>query len=128
MRKKLPDFFLSSPDSNIFAEPRACWIKDRIVGPYRDDGVWVVIEPALLGQKFGLGDKNIMRLILFPRHKGTTLLPVSEWPIHVYVLRAIDEAIFQRGQFSAKEALELAWGALYRTYEEAKLETERHHM
>ena len=121
MSKSLPDFFLGSPDSNIFTEPRACWTRGRITGPYRDDGVWVVIEPALIGQKFGLGDKDITRLILFPRHKGTTLLPVSEWPIHAYVLRAVDEAVFQRGKFSAKEVVELAWGALYRTYEEAKL-------
>lgn len=120
MDNKLPDFFLGTPDSNIFSEPRACWLKGRIAGSYRDDGAWVLINPPMIGQRFGLGDKDITHLILFTRHRDATLSPISEWPLYVYVLRALDDAIFQHGRFNKEEVEEIAWGALYRTFEEAK--------
>jgi len=51
----------------------------------RGDNMLIDIEPALSGQRFGLGATDITQLIISARHRGQTLYPISEWPFFVYV-------------------------------------------
>ena len=114
------DFFLSSAgEYGPLSQPRACWTKARLRDPVRDDYVLVEIEPVLLGQSFGLGGRNISRLILSTRHQGYTLCPVTEWPSHVYVSCILDESILETLFFTKEQVELIAWAIIFRTMEEA---------
>jgi hypothetical protein len=55
----------------------------------------ITIDPPLIGQPFGLGQKDISELLIAARWKGFSLYPVNQWPISVYVIRIIDDSILQ---------------------------------
>lgn len=69
------DFYLTAAgESEKLAVPRACWVKGRLKDHVRDDHMLIRIEPPLVGQGFGLGDKDIFDLIIstrFGEEKGT---------------------------------------------------------
>jgi len=60
----------------------------------------IEIEPALIGQSFGLGATDIRELIISTRHAGQTLYPISEWPSFVYVARILNDAVLRTLGFS----------------------------
>ena len=101
------------------AAPRACWHKARLRDGVRGDHMLTEIEPALDGQRFGLGSKDVTSLILSSRHRGQTLFPISEWPSFVYVARILDDAVLSSGTFARDQVELIAWGTLFRTREEA---------
>lgn len=116
-----PDFFLSAAgEYRPLERPRACRAKARLRDLVRDDYMLVEIEPTLLGQTFGLGDRDISRLILSTRYQGSTLFPITEWPSHVYVTRILDETVLQTLSFTKSQVELIAWAVMFRTLEEAK--------
>ena len=115
-----PDFFLSAAGENEgLATPRACWEKARLKDPVRDDHMLVEIEPPVIGQNYGLGGEDISNLILSTRHEGFSLFPVKEWPCHVYIARILDDAITQTLTFTRDQVEIIAWGIIFRTFDEA---------
>jgi hypothetical protein len=80
----------------------------------------VEVEPMLIGQPFGLGDRDISRLILSTRHRGYTLYPVTEWPAHVYVTRILDDTVLQTLSFTKEQVELIAWAMIFRSFEEAE--------
>jgi hypothetical protein len=115
-----PDFFLSSAGNyNPLSEPRTCWVTARLRDPVRDDYMLVEIQPVLVGQIFGLGDRDISRLILSTRYKGSTLFPITEWPSHVYVTRILDEATLKTLFFTKDQVELIAWAMIFSTLKEA---------
>lgn len=118
MRKK-PDFFLNAAGEHAeLTNPRACWVKGRLSDDVRDDYMLVEIEPPLIGQKYGLGDRDINHLIIATRHKDFTLFPITEWPSYVYICRILDETIIGTKAFASEQVEMLAWGMIYRTPDE----------
>lgn len=118
---KSPNFYLSAAgEFEPLREPRACWSICRLHDSIRDDYMLVEITPPLIGQIFGLGDKDISLLILSTRHKGFTLFPITEWPCSVYVTRILDDRILETKSFNVEQVQLIAWAILYHTYEEAK--------
>jgi hypothetical protein len=115
-----PDFFISAAgEYEPLAAPRACWQKARLRDEVRDDHMLIEIEPALDGQRFGLGSADITSLIISSRHRGQTLFPISEWPSYVYVARVLDNAVLSSATFARDQVELIAWGMLFRTREEA---------
>jgi hypothetical protein len=80
----------------------------------------VEIKPALIGQIFGLGDKDISHLILSSRYEGYTLYPVITWPCPVYVARILDDTILQTLSFAEGQVELIAWATIFRTLQEAE--------
>jgi hypothetical protein len=114
------DFYLTTAgESEKLAVPRACWLKGRLKDCVRDDCMLIRIEPALVGQGFGLGDKDIFDLIISPRFDGGSLFPITEWPNHVYVARILDEEIMKTLVIRSDQAELIAWGMLFKTFDEA---------
>jgi hypothetical protein len=107
-----PDFVLDPTDSGDPDELRACWIEARLRDASRDDYMLVRIDPPLIGQPYGLGDRDIHRVLLATRHAGRTLFPVTEWPAFVYVIRILDNAILKTKQFSPNQVQMIRWGVL----------------
>ena len=74
----------------------------------------VHIAPEILGQKFGLGERNIDRLILSTRLAGTTLYPIQRWPCHVYIMRIKNEEILTSLCLKAEDVEMISWGTLHK--------------
>jgi hypothetical protein len=114
------DFFLTTAgEFEPLAAPRACWKRTRLSDNIRDDHMLIEIEPALEGQRFGLGAKNVTHLIISSRHQGQTLFPISEWPCFVYVARVLDDVVFSGTRFMPDQVELIAWGTLFRRLEDA---------
>jgi hypothetical protein len=90
----------------------------RLRDELRDDYMLIEIEPPLDGQRFGR-DSDISSLIVSSRHQGQTLFPVSEWPSYVYVARILDSAVLSSRTFTGDQVELIAWGVLFRTWDEA---------
>ena len=118
--QRLPDFFLSCVgEYRPLSEPRACWAKTRLRDLVRDDYMLIDIDPALIGQSFGLGDKNIPNLLISTRFEGFTLYPINRWPVPVYVFRILDDAILATLLVEKDQVELIAWGTIFRTLEAA---------
>lgn len=115
-----PDFLLTTlgESSGPLAEPRACRTMGRLRDQNRDDYMLVEIDPALSGQRYGLGGQEITQLLLSTRLKGQTLFPIKDWPVSVYVTRILDGAILRTSSFTAAQVELIAWGSLYRSLDE----------
>lgn len=110
------DFFLCAKGENDdLSQPRECWRRKRLRDNIRDDYLLVDIAPPLLGQRYGLGDKDITQLIIATRHQGFTLFPVTEWPAHVYVFRILDESLLKQAVFEAHQVEAITWGIIFRS-------------
>jgi hypothetical protein len=115
------DFFLGSSDSRgDFARARAAWARARLMGPHKAEYLWIRFEPPLVGQAFGLGGRDIHDLILSPHHEGSTLFPINEFPLHVYIHRALNDRLFEQLSFDKDDVSMEAWGELYPTLDAAK--------
>lgn len=99
---------------------RACWAGERLRDDYRDDYMQITIEPPLIGQLFGLGQKDISELLVATRSEGFSLYPVNQWPVPVYVVRMIADSILQTKYFKKDQVQLIAWAMLYKTSGEAR--------
>lgn len=114
-----PDFVLCTEGRDELSYPRACWRRKRLRDVFRNDYLVVDIEPPIIGQRYGLGDKEITQLILATRHQGVTLFPVTEWPAHVYVCRILDDAILSQDVFESHQVEMITWGIIFRSLSDA---------
>lgn len=118
MHQTPADFFLGSWDNRgDFARPRACWLVARLQMENGPECVLVEINPPVIGQPYGLGDKDLTTLILTPRWKGThfekSFYPM---PVLIYrILKAIDDRIVRLPDVRME-----AWGEVYPTLEGAE--------
>ena len=118
--EKEPDFFLSAAgEHRALSTSRACWVKGRLKNQVRDDHMLIEIEPTIIGQPYGLGDKDIVNLILSVKLQGFSLFPVNEWPCPVYVSRILDEAITKTLVFAGDQVEMIAWAVIFRNLDEA---------
>jgi hypothetical protein len=114
------DFFLScAGEYEPLTEPRACWPKARLRNEIRDDYMLIEIRPPLIGQPFGLADKDITQLVISTRFVGETLYPITRWPVSVYVSRILDETILRPLSFEKNQVELIAWGMIFKTLEAA---------
>jgi hypothetical protein len=86
----------------------------------------IEIDPPVIGQYYGLGDKDITKLILSARHEGFSLFPVKEWPCHVYVAHILDDAITKTLTFRRDQIQVIAWGMIFRSFAEANALAEQY--
>jgi hypothetical protein len=121
-----PSFFLHAKgEYDELADPRPCWEIRRLRDDVRDDYMLVRVEPPLVGQRFGLGPKNVDQLILASRVAGYTLYPISSWPCPVYVWRLRhDDGVSATGSFSSAQVELIAWGLIFDTIDKARRDAE----
>ena len=113
-----PDFYLASTEGYDLEAPRRCWQVRRLSTMTRDDLLLVRVEPAIIGQKYGLGGEDIDAVIVAPRHQGQTFFPIRSWPMSVHV--ALLKARRVAPQRLQDDDLELiAWAELHPTEEDA---------
>jgi hypothetical protein len=80
----------------------------------------VRIDPPLLGQPYGLGACNIDFVFVATRHQGSSLFPITEWPVFVHVARPLIDEPALRCALQDNELESIAWAELYPTEEAAR--------
>ena len=90
------------------------------VSETRNDLMLIKITPPVIGQRYGLGGQDIEYLIIATRYSGTTLFPITEYPIYVHVARLVSNIPPVEVKISTKDLEPIAWAELYRTKEEAE--------
>jgi hypothetical protein len=114
------DLFLGSSDSRgDFARARAAFARARLVGPNNGEYLWIRVDPPVIGQPFGRGEKDVHDLIVSPHLQGSTLFPVSGFPLYVYIYVALTDRVFEELRFEKEDVSMAAWGELYLTFEAA---------
>ena len=108
-------------NSAIMEEPRQCWRIKRVATDQRDDLLLVKMNPLLIGQKFGLGEQDIDKIVLAPRHVRASLFPINEWPVFVHVARSLVDNPESFLRFGQADLESIAWAELYKTEEDARI-------
>jgi hypothetical protein len=114
MKSVVADFFLgSSEHRGEWSHTRACQVERKVIDNEGREYLWVKIDPPVTGQRYGLGEKNLTDVLLLPHVKGTSLFPISEFPLQVYIYRVLDYEVL-KDLFCCSSNLELAaWGEIY---------------
>ena len=123
MLNEVPDFFLASSEGYGLKEPRKCYRLKRLNGSSRDDLLLIRIEPAIIGQSYGLGGEAIDRVVIAGRHRGDGLFPIKRWPVSVHVARVLVPGPETRESLRDDEIEEIAWAEIYETEAQARKET-----
>ena len=119
MRSIDSDFYLSSTESTTFSLPRLCKIVKRLKDRHGNFGAWIEVEPPVPGQLFFQGANDISNFAIFPRFEGSSLFPVNEWPLRVYICRFICSVSKELTSVGPDDVELTAWGEIYPTLEEA---------
>lgn len=121
MQDRLPDFFLgSSDDRGDWAIARACWITGRLRKSDGRECALVEVAPPVIGQPFGLGDKDIFQLLLMRRWKGEALYAPIDRPIPVIILRIPNPSVVAQDLVHDSDIELSAWGEIYPTLKAAE--------
>lgn len=112
-RFEVPDFWMSTTDGIPLEEPRACYKVRRLTGSNSDGYLLCEIDPPFIGQRYGLGGRDIDRVMMAVRHRGRSLFPIGEWPAYVHVARLTVEIgdhqfVVERNDFKS-----MIWAELY---------------
>ena len=94
---------------NVAGSPRV----KRLSTDGRDDLLLLKVDPPLLGQKFGLGSRDVDMVLVATRHRGSSLFPLNERPIYVHVARPLVEHPELRDHLRPDEFESIAWAELY---------------
>lgn len=113
-------FFLSAAgESTELAKPRECWEISRMRIAGRDDYMLISMEPPYR-QPFGIGYRDIFKLIIATRFKGYSLYPITSWPCHVSVFVTADQNIADGAEVRPDQVRNVAWAMLFQTQAEAE--------
>lgn len=115
-----PDFFLDPTEDGDKREIRSCWARGRIRDTRGVEYLVAEISPPILGQKHGLGDRDISRVLLSPRLQGHGLFPITQWPEYVYVARVLDESALSSGIVLPDQIELIRWGIVHRVAADAE--------
>jgi hypothetical protein len=118
--ENLRHFFLTAAGESVeLANPRECWEITRLrIGP-RDDYMLVSVEPPYR-EPFGIGYRDVYKLIIATRFKGQSLYPITSWPCHVSVFLTTEENIAAGSAVNPDLARNVAWAKLFQTLAEAE--------
>ena len=109
---KIPDFYLTSSEGYGLNHPIACFKRKHLLGKHPDGYLLCDIQPALIGQSYGLDSKNIEQLVLANRHQGYSLFPIYEWPAYVHIALPLLD-MDTRDHIGETDIKLIAWGELY---------------
>ena len=111
-----PDFYLIEDDGYKHELKISCFKRKKMLGVNSTGYLLCDISPGIIGQKYGLGDKDICQVLFVVRHVGVSLFPISTWPTYVYVVRPLIDNIEDVKYIRASDIELMFWGILYPTY------------
>ena len=121
MDDREPDFYLASSEGYDLEEPRRCWRIKQVTTETRKDLLLIRIDPPLIGQKYGLGDRDINIVLVGGRYKEESLFPIKKWPVFVHVARLLVNNPQERSSLRDDEFESIALAELYESERDAQL-------
>jgi hypothetical protein len=112
---RAPDFFMISSELPVPYDPKKCWRIKRLRTNNRDDLLLIKVDPPFEVEGI-LGDKVIIAAWL----SGTSLFPISQWPLPVYVMGLKKRDVENWDMVEPDEMTQLDWAELRPTEEEAR--------
>lgn len=109
----MQDFYLVSTELREPYEPRACNIIKRLYSELRDDLALVEVSPPLPLYIYDSAE-DLNRLIIAARHEGTSIFPVSEWPLGVYICCLKEQGDLDQDVIRSEDLTILDWGEIRR--------------
>ena len=126
MNVEKPDFFLTCTELRYVFKTRSCYVQ-RVVDVGQMAGCLlskIVPEICIFDEK---NYKNIVAdtVVFAPRFLGSSLNPINEWPIYVYVCKitAKEKMAPSIVSFTKEDLQIILWGTLFKTYKEAEADT-----
>jgi hypothetical protein len=113
MNDRLPDFYMTSSESNELKQLRKCYRIKRFHAPRRDDYLLIHISPPFEIRENGIIGDQISELIIATRHKGVSLFPIVQWPVSVYVLRVVNKNPTELDKIEDDELALIGWAEIY---------------
>jgi hypothetical protein len=71
------------------------------------------IIPALIGQTYGLGERDINEIIIASRHKNYSIFSISEWPVYVHVARLTSDIPIEKFTIAQNDCESIGWAEIY---------------
>lgn len=89
--------------------PRICHIIRRLHSEIRDDLALVEIEPSLPAHVYTTTE-DLRYVILTTRFQGSSLFPMSELPLAVYICVLKNNVIPEKDMINSEDLIILDWG------------------
>lgn len=100
-------FTIRSTELREYSVKHRCTVLKVISAQAGREKILVGLDPSIPGYIYDQ-PKDLEKVVISPRHKGTTLLPeVSEWPLRVYMCIPEDGGDWNIGPFRI-----LDWGII----------------
>ena len=116
-----PAFFLTSTEARPTLVPRKCWIVERLWSNERQENfLRIHIQPPIAGSPIGIDQELLDEVVIATRYKGTSLSPISELPVTVFVCYIINRNILNSGRVSSKDLQIILIGEIYTTMADAE--------
>jgi len=116
-----PPLYLASNEVIPNLGPRKCKIMQKLWSEERHDYfLRMQIEPPITGRTFQIEQDEIDEVVVATRHVGTSLYPISNFPIVVYVCYIVNDVIRSTGNVSAKDLKILLVGEMFSNLEDAE--------
>jgi hypothetical protein len=90
-------------------EPRECRVIKRLRSELRDDLALVELEPPLPASVYDTPE-DLGQVILAARHQGSSLFPVTEWPLPVYICVLKHKTVPKSDALDSADIAILDWG------------------
>jgi len=111
-------FYISSTDYYEFEEPRKIIKYEKhVLNGLHCLIAW--IDPPVLGQNYGWGERNIDKVILVPRFEEDALQQLKDFPIEVHVFVPADLSNPEQVR-PWKEMKNIGWVRLYKRFQDAR--------
>jgi len=120
-----PNYYLASTEGYNLEDPHKVFVLKQLRGMHRDDYHLVSIDPPIIGQKYGLGGKDITEVILASRLEGDTLSIINNYPMAVYVFLPLKDIIINSDELKDDDIELIAWAEIYQNEEGARKATQR---
>jgi hypothetical protein len=127
-----PDFYLGSTEHcGDWARARACWLERRFEWKpswlerftRRKRGreyILITVDPPVIGQPYGMGDKDIVALVLAPRYASVPFPESINRRTDVLVYRILNASVLTQQIARASDLVLEAWGEVYPTLRAAE--------
>lgn len=108
-----PDFYLTSSEGYNLEEIRACYKRRRLIGDHPDGYMLCEIAPTLIGQPYGLGERDINEIIIASRHREYSIFSINEWPVYVHVARLTSDMPIDKFTIAENDIESIGWAEMY---------------
>ncbi len=82
--------------------------------------MWIRIDPPITGQAYGLGGRDVDKVVIATRHVGSSLFPIRDRPVFIHVALPLVEDLERHETIEDNELREIGWAELYRTRKAAE--------